>query len=62
VFKPVYPPKLDYPMAKVVKPVPTVEKVDPIADHHPANYKTIMCRRYESFGKCTFIGCTYAHG
>ena len=49
-------------MAKVVKPVPTVEKVDPIADHHPANYKTIMCRRYESFGKCTFIGCTYAHG
>ena len=28
----------------------------------PINYKTEMCTRYERFGKCTFIGCTFAHG
>jgi hypothetical protein len=64
VFKQhIYPPKYDFPMAKVVKLAPPkVEKVDPKAPLVPANYKTIMCRRYEQFGKCTYIGCTYAHG
>ena len=58
-----YPPKSDYPMAKVVKPSPpkAAEKVDP-KNYQPPNYKTIMCRRYEQFNKCTYIGCTYAHG
>ena len=49
-------------MAKPKKPVAkVVEKVDP-KDYKPPNYKTEMCTRYERFGKCTYIGCTYAHG
>jgi len=60
IFKPQYPPKSDYPMARVVKPAPPKPVV--VDPRLPANYKTMMCKRYEQFGKCTYIGCTYAHG
>jgi hypothetical protein len=66
-FKPaqVSKQKPAYPTAKpVAKPAPKpIGKPDPKNDL-PDNYKTIMCRSYEKFGKCTYakIGCTYAHG
>jgi len=32
------------------------------SDLKPVNYRTILCKWFERFSKCTIEGCTYAHG
>jgi len=48
-----------------------VSKTEPIeikslstgeVDAKPNNYKTVLCKWYERFGKCTIEDCTFAHG
>ena len=37
---------------------------DPVktAPGRPQNYKTRLCKWHEEYGKCTYVGCTFAHG
>lgn len=30
--------------------------------YRPSNYKTRLCKWHEEYGKCTYVGCTFAHG
>lgn len=31
-------------------------------EQKPPNYKTVLCKWWEQYGKCTYVGCTFAHG
>ena len=60
---------LKAPEKKVVtKPVKKEEekkqpaKVKKDLEQEPIYYKTILCKWFEQYGKCTFPTCSFAHG
>jgi len=33
-----------------------------VLNNKPPNYKTVLCKWHEMYGKCTYPGCDFAHG